>query len=94
MHIFKYLLRSHQLVCVVLHVITMRWSFAKIVLFLQGKRYYKRVIKILAIYTDLELCSSIRGNEYDKTIAERLVLIYQTYLDVSQSQIAILIFFL
>lgn len=51
--------------------------------YFQGKRYYKRYIKLLAVYTDLELCASIRGEEYDKTIAERLVLNYQTYLDVS-----------
>lgn len=50
---------------------------------LQGKRYFKRFIKLLAIYTDLELCASIRGTEYDKSIAERIVLNYQTYLDVS-----------
>ena len=50
---------------------------------IQGKRYYKRFIKILSIYTDLELCASLRGAEYDKAIAERIVLIYQTYLDVS-----------
>lgn len=49
----------------------------------QGKRYYKRYIKLLALYTDLELCASIRGDEYDINIAERLVLNYQTYLDVS-----------
>lgn len=49
----------------------------------QGKRYYKRYIKLLALYTDLELCASMLGNEYDINIAERLVLNYQTYLDVS-----------
>lgn len=49
----------------------------------QGKRYYKRFIKLLGLYTDLELCASIRGVEYDKSVAERIVLNYQTYLDVS-----------
>lgn len=48
----------------------------------QGKRYYKRFIRILAVYTDLELFASTRGAEYDRDIAERIALTYQTYLDV------------
>ncbi|XP_055295910.1 uncharacterized protein LOC129565268 [Sitodiplosis mosellana] len=55
----------------------------------KGKRYYKRFIKILSIYTDLELCASLRGAEYDKSIAERIVLIYQTYLDHSDNSMVL-----
>lgn len=32
----------------------------------------------------MELCASIRGTEYDATIAERIQFIYQTYLLVNR----------
>lgn len=51
--------------------------------YFQYKRYYKKFIKLLAVYTDLELCGSVLGKEYEKTVAKRLIDNYLKYPDVS-----------
>lgn len=38
--------------------------------------------KLLAYYTDLELCSSVLGMELDTDTANRIQLIYGTHLEV------------
>lgn len=49
--------------------------------------YYKRVAKILAVYTDLELFCSMRGHESDADTANRIQLMYHTYMEVKQVRI-------
>lgn len=51
-------------------------------MYFQGKDYFRRITKILAIYTDLELCSSIAGMEWDSELANRIQLIYRLHLEV------------
>lgn len=50
--------------------------------FSQGKEYFRRVTKILAAYTDLELCGSVAGLEWDSEMANRIQLIYRIHLEV------------
>lgn len=38
--------------------------------------------RLLAIYTDLELCSSVLGLELDADTANRIQLVYRTHLEV------------
>lgn len=39
--------------------------------------------RLLAIYTDLELCSSVLGLELDADTANRIQLVYRTHLEVN-----------
>lgn len=48
----------------------------------QEKTYFRRVVKILAAYTDMELCGSVAGSEWDSDIANRIHLTYRTHLEV------------
>lgn len=50
---------------------------------LQGTEYFQRVTKILATYTDLELCGSISHMELDTDLADRIQLIYKIFLEVN-----------
>lgn len=51
--------------------------------FSQGKEYFRRITKILAAYTDLELCGSVSHLEWDTEMANRIQLIYKIFLEVS-----------
>lgn len=52
----------------------------------QGKEFFRRVSKVLAIYADLELCSSVLGLELDTETANRIQLVFTTHLEVSSIQ--------
>lgn len=87
LYVYRYLYRSYEMVSATEaprnSPLTQFNNYFQIFPFLtQGKRYFKRIIKILAIYTDMELCASIRGIEYDAAIAERVQFIYETHLQV------------
>lgn len=56
---------------------------SNVFIYFQGKDYFQRITKILAIYTDLELCSSVLGVELDPETANRIQFTYSTYLQVS-----------
>ncbi|XP_055325011.1 uncharacterized protein LOC129579209 isoform X1 [Sitodiplosis mosellana] len=49
-----------------------------------GKEYFRRVTKILAAYTDLELCGSVSGLEWDTEMANRIQLIYRIHLEFAE----------
>lgn len=50
--------------------------------FWQNHDYFRRMARLLAIYTDLELCSSVLGLELDADTANRIQLVYRTHLEV------------
>ncbi|XP_031619839.1 uncharacterized protein LOC116338602 [Contarinia nasturtii] len=49
--------------------------------FEMGIEFFRRVTKLLVIYTDLELCGSMSGQECDNEIANRIQLTYCTHLE-------------
>lgn len=56
-----------------------------VIMFLrQGHEYFRRIARLLAIYTDLELCSSVLGLELDADTANRIQLVYRTHLEVNE----------
>lgn len=83
LYVYRYLYRSFEMVSKIINDDKCGQLFHSSYSHPQGKRYFKRVIKILAIYTDMELLASVLGKEYDVTIAERIQFMYQTHLQVN-----------
>lgn len=48
---------------------------------LQDKNYFIRIIKLLAMYADLELCSSTLGTETELDTAGRIQMLFNAYLE-------------